>query len=211
MKTLKIFTTVFLVVIFASLSSLSAFAGESEKWNRNEILVGASASFFNRVSKEVLARHLKEEQYFERDWTELLTKARLLPPLEQLWAVNQYVNEIVYKDDIDVYQKHEYWATPHEFLRNGGDCEDYTLAKFFLLKALGWEGELRILMLQIENLNNLEHTVLIAYLDGKPFFLDNRLVLVTEKVRSNYNPLYSFNKDLLYLHRFPQLVQSPGS
>lgn len=57
---------------------------------------------------------------------------------QKLIAVNQWYNLIKYKSDKKVYKKNDYWATLYEFVGRGmGDCEDYTIAKYYTLKELG--------------------------------------------------------------------------
>lgn len=58
---------------------------------------------------------------------------------EKVEAVNQIVNEtIVYERDGSLYGKNDYWATPMETIVSGfGDCEDYAILKYHVLKELG--------------------------------------------------------------------------
>ncbi len=56
----------------------------------------------------------------------------------KLNAVNSWVNAIRYDSDMHIYGVRDYWATLYEFVgKNRGDCEDYTIAKYYILKALG--------------------------------------------------------------------------
>lgn len=58
--------------------------------------------------------------------------------IKKLNIVNTWVNRIKYKSDKSVYGVNDYWATLYEFIgKNKGDCEDYTIAKYYLLKELG--------------------------------------------------------------------------
>ena len=58
--------------------------------------------------------------------------------IKKLNVVNRWVNGIKYKSDKQVYGVSDYWATLYEFVgKNGGDCEDYTIAKYYILKELG--------------------------------------------------------------------------
>jgi predicted transglutaminase-like cysteine proteinase len=69
---------------------------------------------------------------------ELLTDLKGKSDLEKLKAVNDWYNFIQYKSDKFVYHQSDYWATLYEFVGKGmGDCEDYTIAKYYTLKALG--------------------------------------------------------------------------
>lgn len=69
---------------------------------------------------------------------DLLHKLRNESEIKKLNFVNTWVNFIKYKRDIDLYGVRDYWATLYEFVgKNGGDCEDYTIAKYYILKELG--------------------------------------------------------------------------
>ncbi len=58
--------------------------------------------------------------------------------MKKLNTVNTWVNYIKYKSDKKVYGMRDYWATLYEFVGRGkGDCEDYTIAKYYILKELG--------------------------------------------------------------------------
>jgi predicted transglutaminase-like cysteine proteinase len=91
--------------------------------------------------------------------------------LEQLKAVNKYVNESVAPvTDSELYGEVEVWTYP----RNGkGDCEDYVLLKRRLLAERGWpRGALLITVVRDEN--NEGHAVLTVRTDGGDFVLDNK-------------------------------------
>jgi len=68
----------------------------------------------------------------------LLDKLKGENELKQLNTVNTWVNFIKYKSDMNLYSKSDYWATLYEFVgRGAGDCEDYVIAKYYVLKELG--------------------------------------------------------------------------
>ena len=67
-----------------------------------------------------------------------LEKAKGKKTVKQLKSVNDFFNKIKYMSDKKVWKKKDYWASPFEFLGVGaGDCEDYAIAKYFALRALG--------------------------------------------------------------------------
>ena len=104
----------------------------------------------------------------------------------------------------------DYWETIHEFLRQDGDCEDYAIAKYFSLKALGFDpATMRIVIVEDMNLHT-PHAVLAVYAsanpgDGKgdaPLILDNQLphpVKATSIL--HYRPIYSINETAWWFHR----------
>jgi len=69
---------------------------------------------------------------------ELLIDLKDASDMKKLNVVNTWVNYIKYKSDKKVYGTSDYWATLYEFVgKNKGDCEDYTIAKYYILKELG--------------------------------------------------------------------------
>ena len=68
----------------------------------------------------------------------LLLELKDASDLKKLNVVNTWVNFIKYQSDAKVYSQSDYWATLYEFVgKNAGDCEDYTIAKYYILKELG--------------------------------------------------------------------------
>ncbi len=118
---------------------------------------------------------------------------------EALQVVNVWFNRIRFVDDSVHWSMIDYWATPAEMVAsNGGDCEDFAIAKYFLLKELGVPVErLRITYVRSLRLNQA-HMVLAYYPtpDAEPLILDNlenRIRPASE--RSDLDPVYSFNDD----------------
>ena len=69
---------------------------------------------------------------------DLLLKYKDANDTVKLKAVNSWVNRIKYDSDMHVYGVSDYWATLYQFVgKDRGDCEDYTIAKYYILKDLG--------------------------------------------------------------------------
>lgn len=120
-------------------------------------------------------------------------------------GVNAEVNRIPYVNDINIYGKTDYWATPMEFVKNGGDCEDFAITKYVLLRVLGVpEERLRIVVLQ-DLQKNIPHAVLVVYTENGPMVLDNQIKTATHVDRiSHYKPIFSINRDAWWLHTKPK-------
>ena len=125
--------------------------------------------------------------------------------LEALQTANSFFNRIPFLSDADHWSAEDYWATPAETVAsNGGDCEDYSIAKYFLLKEFGVPVErLRITYVKAVKLNQA-HMVLAYYATpgSEPLILDN----LEDRVRpasdrSDLVPVYSFNDDDVVLVR----------
>jgi len=87
---------------------------------------------------------------------------------------------------------------------NGGDCEDFSIAKYLTLKSMGVPDEqLRIVYVKALKLNQA-HMVLAWYPepDADPLILDNLInEIKPASQRQDLEPVYSFNGDGLWLNR----------
>ena len=71
-------------------------------------------------------------------WQRLIEEIGTDPEDIKLRKVNKFFNQVRFIDDIKHWGKKDYWATPVEFLiSNGGDCEDFTIAKYYTLRQVG--------------------------------------------------------------------------
>ena len=135
-------------------------------------------------------------------WKQFLDSIRGQGAFAQVKAVNRYMNSKRYIIDPINWGKPDYWATPYQFFSKDGDCEDYAISKFMSLRALGFSNDqMRIVILNDNNLKVL-HAVLVVYLDGTPYVLDNQIkqVVPASRIR-HYSPIYSINEDHWWRHR----------
>ncbi|WP_375748915.1 transglutaminase-like cysteine peptidase [Vibrio sp. HN007] len=121
----------------------------------------------------------------------------------KMTEVNNFFNQLYFVNDIDLWGKNDYWATPLEFLgSNAGDCEDFTIAKYFSLLELGVpDNKLRLVYVKALELNQF-HMVLAYYEkpSSVPLILDNiNPVIKPATKRRDLLPIYSFNGKNLWL------------
>lgn len=128
-----------------------------------------------------------------------------LPMNKMVTRVNDMMNAKRYIADKVNYGQTDYWATPVEFFRKGGDCEDYAIAKYTALKALGVpENRLRIAIVQ-DLKKNIPHAVLIVYTDQGAMVLDNQIKNTIKADRvTHYKPIFSINQNAWWLHTAPK-------
>ncbi|MFK5951371.1 MAG: transglutaminase-like cysteine peptidase [Methylococcales bacterium] len=137
-------------------------------------------------------------------WQKLMQTAKSLPEQQKLQRVNDFFNQrINFVDDIWLWGKKDYWATPMEFLFQGaGDCEDYSIAKYFTLIELGVaDKKMRITYVKALKLNQA-HMVLTYFATPKsiPLVLDNiNPEIKKATMRTDLLPVYSFNGSGLWL------------
>lgn len=119
----------------------------------------------------------------------------------KLEAVNSYYNKVRYIEDQQNYGVSDYWATPDEFMARGGDCEDYVIAKYAALKALGFsESQLRLAVVQ-DTWKGIPHAVLVVYTSEGVKFLDNQYKTVRDADGfTRYRPIYSINSTGWWRH-----------
>lgn len=119
-------------------------------------------------------------------------------------SVNDMMNERPYISDARNWGQNDYWATPVEFMKRGGDCEDFALAKYAALRTLGVpEERLRLAIVQ-DTQKNIPHAVLVVYTDEGAYLLDNQIKTLVNAERSGrYVPIYSINRHAWWLHSTP--------
>lgn len=123
-------------------------------------------------------------------------------PYDQLKKIHTFVNRIRYMTDFRIYGKSDYWAIPQEFLGHAlGDCEDYSITKYYVLKKLGFPVQnLRIVIVKDINLN-IYHAVLAVKNQENEYILDNRLQAIAKPQDLNhYQPIYAINEENWWLY-----------
>jgi predicted transglutaminase-like cysteine proteinase len=134
-------------------------------------------------------------------WQKLSSELQGKPALEQLRAVTKFFNTWPYRLDKDNYGVEDYWAAPLEFVKNSGDCEDYSIIKYYALRRLGYDpNNMRIVAVQ-DTILKLGHAILAVYVDGRVYILDNQTSGVFEDSRyPQYVPQYSVNEFFKWAH-----------
>ena len=145
----------------------------------------------------------KGDECDDKKWNAMLEEAKKKGPLERLDVVNRFFNEVTFVDDRVNYGQEDYWATPYELMKRGGDCEDYSIAKYISLKRLGVpESAMRIVILQDNNLGGIMHAVLHVRVSGKNYILDNQSSSVTaEEDIFHYRPIYAINRSAWWTYQ----------
>ncbi|MBV1912671.1 MAG: transglutaminase-like cysteine peptidase [Cycloclasticus sp.] len=172
------------------------------------LLTAAAAPAALNFSAELISKVKTKygEQASDRvlSWQALIKLTRNLSEQEKLKRVNDFFNQhIEFVDDDYLWGVTDYWATPLEVLAKGaGDCEDYSIAKYFTLKELGIpESKMRITYVKAIELNQA-HMVL-TYFERPgvvPVVLDNlNPVIKLASKRQDLLPVYSFNGSGLWL------------
>jgi predicted transglutaminase-like cysteine proteinase len=123
----------------------------------------------------------------------------------QLVAVNTFFNRrIVFAEDSEVWGVADHWASPLELIAQGrGDCEDYAIAKYFSLIAMGMPvARLRLVYVRAQIAGASQAHMVLAYYaqpDAEPLILDNLVTAVRPASRRpDLVPVFSFNSEGLW-------------
>ena len=143
-----------------------------------------------------------------QNYQRLQLLASRAPIDRQLRLVNSFFNQSRFVSDIEHWGEEDYWATPVELLTtNAGDCEDFSIAKYQTLRAMGVpDKQLRIVYVKALELNQA-HMVLAWYShpDADPLILDNLINDIKfASQRTDLEPVYSFNGSGLWSNKSGQ-------
>ncbi len=178
--------------VFQSIETRSSDISAFTKWS----------GMFERFDKEL--KNGKNNQALQT-WRTKLSAFQNSSLKDMAAQVNDLANEVRYIEDSENWGKSDYWATPVEFLTRGGDCEDFAIAKYTALRALGVpEDRLRVAIVH-DTLKDIAHSVLIVYTESGPYLLDNQVkTLIDAQDSGRYRPIYSINRTAWWLHTPPE-------
>ncbi len=167
------------------------------------VILGQGFHLNQELLDKIEHKYGREARSLLMAWEDLIDENAGRTELEKIRLVNDFFNRMEFVDDTIHWGKKDYWATPLEFLSTGGgDCEDFSIAKYFTLEAMGVAEE-RLNLTYVKALKfNVHHMVLTYYSTPgtEPLILDN---LVREikpaSQRTDLLPIYSFNGTGLWL------------
>ena len=174
-----------ILAFFAAVVIAVAGVGDNFRINR-ELLKQAEAKYGKDAATRLLA------------WEDMIRKDNSTSDREKLEKVNKFFNSrIRFASDWDVWGVEDYWATPFEFLcKNAGDCEDFAIAKFFTLRAIGMAEE-KLNIMYVKALQyGIAHMVLAYYNSpgAEPLILDNLIDgIAPASKRPDLLPVFGFN------------------
>lgn len=137
-------------------------------------------------------------------WRAVVQAGSTATDAERIKRVNTFFNQqIQFSDDNVVWSQPDYWATPMESIgRGAGDCEDFSIAKYFTLLQTGVASEkLRLIYVRAktgsaESAPTQAHMVLAYYAqpDAEPLIMDNLIPDIRPASRRpDLVPVFSFN------------------
>lgn len=165
---------------------------------------------FSFVNSKELKLTIKEVNYIKssknksyiinrfKQFKVMRNKAINLTTEQKLAHVNSFFNRILPVNDATKYNADDYWATRKEFIIQGnGDCEDYTIAKYFTLLELGIDKKnLYLAVVQVKGKTTYHMNLLyFKTLKSIPIVLDNlNYKILPLPYRKELEPKFAFNE-----------------
>lgn len=164
---------------------------------------------FGKLQQALIARFGEDRLVVFREWQQLVSDNHGTES-DKLRRANDFFNtRIAFDSDISVWGQSDYWATPIETLGQGrGDCEDFSIAKYYSLLQLGVPVEkLRLVYVRASQMGRdgpitQAHMVLAYYAtpNAEPLILDNlNPQILPASRRGDLLPVFSFNSAGLWM------------
>lgn len=136
-------------------------------------------------------------------WQQLIEKNKGKSEWQNIHRVNTFFNKVDFVSDSIHWKQEDYWATPVQFLSTeAGDCEDFSIAKYVTLRALGIPAE-KLRLMHVSTLPKKTKHMVLVYMENAnatPLVLDNLIrKIVPIQERKDLIPSYSFNNNGLWL------------
>ena len=146
---------------------------------------------------------------YYRGLRHLLLKARELPAGKQIRLINHYVNRKRYVRDRsgklatrlspEPVKYRSRWATVEQFMRRGGDCEDFATTKYFLLRRLGFAPETLRIVVTWDRGAGGYHALLAVRHEDRTLLLESDDTILRGG-RHRYRFIYSLNEFSIWDH-----------
>ena len=146
-----------------------------------------------------------------RSYSHIIEQAKNLSRKDQIELVHRYINRTPYDDDKVIrHYDHEgsqigvtrtSWKTLYDFLIEGGDCEDYATAKYFMLVELGIEvSDLRVVVTYSDKLFGYHAVLALRQPDNSIWLLDSNYP-IKKNSHMGYRWIYAMNEQAVWDHR----------
>jgi predicted transglutaminase-like cysteine proteinase len=172
-KSLKLWLTIDYLVTASILYILFFLAALSALWVHDAGAAEPVPAKWARVQDWFNQQTYTEKAISDAEFTKLLV------------GTNQRINQRRYQSD-----KGDHWKTPAEFRADdGGDCEDYVIAKMDALARAGIPLESMELLIVKRN-QLFSHALLAVQRGGGTMLLDNQSDLPTVSLSASYRIVY---------------------
>lgn len=161
----------------------------------------------NNLIDNISALHGNDAGVRIEQWRELMRAGATsqATPIAKLVEANTFFNRVEWVSDLDHWGVEDYWATPIETLAtNAGDCEDYSIGKYFTLLQTQVSNE-KLRIAYVKSLTYDQAHMVLAYYpspSAEPLILDNiNGTILPASQRKDLLPIYSFNGESIWLAR----------
>jgi predicted transglutaminase-like cysteine proteinase len=184
------------------------------------------AGWIDAKSKNILFSEKKlaqVEKNYGKDVSERLTNWRTFvdnnqdkSESEKLKLTNDFFNDqLLWISDQKLWKAKDYWATPLETLiKSAGDCEDFTIIKYFTLISLGVSID-HLKLTYVKALKYNQAHMVLTYSKTKrsvPLVLDNiNKKILPASQRKDLKPVYSFNGEGMWIQKQKKLGKRVGN
>ncbi len=169
------------------------------------IWCGAATLDTTGMQQKMVARFGSARVVLLNNWFHLISNTQALGDQEKIRRINDFFNQFLqFEADISVWGQSDYWATPLEFIGIGrGDCEDYSIAKYYSLRLAGVPvSKMRLIYVKANRGNGPEAHMVLAYYSSPsadPLILDNLESEIRPATqRRDLTPVFSFNSQGIY-------------
>ena len=143
---------------------------------------------------------------------QLVQKGRALEISDRLELVNRYLNRRDYETDTVFNgvgspevsaggRLRSHWSTLYEFLKRGGDCEDYASSKYFLLRLLNVEPERMRVVVARQRKQRGHHAVLAYHWPSGEVWLLESDNIIKKRSHLGYRYVYALNEGGVWDYR----------
>ena len=204
---------IYLAAMLVTFASTGAFGQTLYSFDTAEHFF-APAAYWS-AWQDTLERHQSERETIHRCLSDETACTRRLRGLrhvllkgadlsfeQQIRLVNHYVNRHRYKDD-SVSSRSEagnQWETLTEFLHRGGDCEDFAVAKYFVLRELGVDAEDMRIVIGRESQRATHHAMLAIRFDEDVWLLENDNTIHRNGFQDINRFVYAINEQGIWDH-----------
>jgi len=170
-----------------------------------DMLARADAEF---EDAQHICTSLNDTHCVPAEWQALVDQLKGHDLHEQIDMVNQAMNRHPYVTTMQNWHRPMYWETAFEFLRYGGQCQDYAIAKYELLRQAGVPASAMRMVVLRDTAIARDHAVLVVYVEGEPLVLDIlNPAIVPADTSVPYRPYYSINEEAWWYHLGPHSME----
>lgn len=132
----------------------------------------------------------------------ILLKGAELRPEQQVRLVNRFINRHRYTEDrvSSASAAGNQWETLTEFLLDGGDCEDFAVAKYFVLREFGVSAENMRIVIGKEPQRATYHAMLAIRFDDGVWLLENDNTIHRNGYQDINQFVYAINEQGIWDH-----------